>query len=76
MNSVKNFKSYKLFIVIGIFITYLLLGTGIHGDDYTIIYNMLEYDIWKFLNPGLDDFRLMIFNLISYYSFSSLILGN
>jgi len=69
MNSVKNFKSYKLFIVIGIFITYLLLGTGIHGDDYTIIYNMLEYDIWKFLNPGLDDFRLMIFNLISYYSF-------
>ncbi len=69
MNRTLNHKFYVLFVSIAMLTIYLLLGTGIHGDDYTIIYNMLEYDIWKYLNPGLQDFRLMIFNLISYYSF-------
>ena len=56
MNRTLNHKFYVLFVSIAMLTIYLLLGTGIHGDDYTIIYNMLEYDIWKYLNPGLQDF--------------------
>ena len=60
---------YTFTILMFMVLLYLLMGTGLHGDDYNAIVSMRGDNLWDFLNPDPDRRGLMIFNLITYYGF-------
>jgi len=46
---------------------YLILGSGLHGDDYVVISNFRSFDFSDFLSINVE--KIMKFNIVSYYSF-------
>ena len=45
-----NHSRYFYYILILVILSYLHLGVGLHGDDYTAINNMNGYGLWEYLN--------------------------
>jgi len=48
---------------------YLILGTGLHGDDNAVIHSMQNYTALDFLSLDPDKRGLSIFGLVNYYLF-------
>ena len=61
--------TYALFAIAFITVFYLLIGTGLHGDDHSEIEYMLGDDLWSFLNPDPNHLQSMTYNLTSFYLF-------
>ena len=62
MNADYKFIKISLILVL----LYLLMSTGLHGDDYVVIAN-IRPDLHGFLS--IEVARIMIFNVVTYYSF-------
>lgn len=65
------FKKNKLTLSI-IFlsvIAYIVIPTGIHGDDFSVIERFQNKSFLEFLVPDINNFGLMIFNVVTYYIF-------
>ncbi len=57
----------NLYILLLIFTSYLLIGTGIHSDDILIIGGIQSHNFFDILFPPLDKIHVLIFGLPSYY---------
>ena len=64
MNISNKFLKISLLLLI---ISYLLISTGFHGDDYIVISNLDKTDILGFLN--IETVKIMALNIVTYYSF-------
>ena len=64
MNISNKFLKISLLSLI---ISYLLISTGFHGDDYIVISNLDKTDILGFLN--IETVKIMALNIVTYYSF-------
>jgi len=60
---------YIFLVVAFMVLLYLFMGTGLHGDDYSVIVAMRGYNLWDFLIPDPNKHGVMIFNLITFYGF-------
>ena len=61
-------NQYIAFAVI-LILMYLILGTGLHGDDNAVIDSMQNYNVSDFLSINPNERGLSIFGLINYYLF-------
>ena len=63
-----------LFLVL----SYLLIDTGLHGDDYTVIASLNGHSFWSFINQSPTEVGSLILNPISFYGFwwAYALLGN
>ena len=61
-------NQYIVLVVI-LILAYLILGTGLHGDDNTVIHSMQNYGILDFFSFDPSKMGLSIFGLINYYLF-------
>ncbi|HIC41441.1 MAG TPA: hypothetical protein EYO74_08580, partial [Piscirickettsiaceae bacterium] len=52
-----------LFLVL----SYLLIDTGLHGDDYTVIASLNGHSFWSFINQSPTEVGSLILNPISFY---------
>jgi len=64
VNISNKFLKISLLLLI---ISYLLISTGFHGDDYIVISNLDKTDILGFLN--IETVKIMALNIVTYYSF-------
>ena len=62
-----NINNKLLKISALIIISYLLISTGLHGDDYTVISILDKTDIYGFLS--FEGAPIMALNAVTYYSF-------
>ena len=62
-----NISNKLLKISALIIISYLLISTGLHGDDYTVISILDKTDIFGFLS--FEGASIMALNAVTYYSF-------
>jgi len=62
-----NISNKLLKISALIIISYLLISTGLHGDDYTVISIIDKTDIFGFLS--FEGAPIMALNAVTYYSF-------
>lgn len=63
-----NFLTKRnLYILLVIFTSYLLIGTGIHSDDILIIGEIQNYNLLDIIFPSFDKIHVLIFGLPSYY---------
>ena len=58
-------NQYAIFAII-LALVYLILGTGLHGDDFVVIRKMQDYSFGDFFSKPVD---LGIFGLVGYYSY-------
>jgi len=58
-----NFQKKSVFILIAI-ISYLIIGSGLHGDDHTAILGMKGISFYEFLTTPFD---ISIFGIVGYY---------
>ena len=58
------FHKRDVFIILLIISSYLIIGTGLHGDDLTVISKMKNIPLNEFLTTPLD---MSIFGPVSYY---------
>ena len=62
------FKRYLPFFSIVIILFYLILGTGLHSDDYMFVTR--PFNGWlNFLIPSADQFQELLFGIPTYYAF-------
>ena len=67
INEIINNRYYWLF-PIAILLLYLIMGTGLHSDDYMFVTR--PFKGWRyFLTPSQDQFIDLLFGLSSYYIF-------
>ena len=59
-------NKYTQVVVIFFVLSYLLLGIGLHGDDYSSISKIQNSDLKGFINLSSDKFQ--IFGILNYYS--------
>jgi len=52
-----NHSRYFYYILILVILSYLILGVGLHGDDYAEINKMDGFGLWEFLNPDPNKTR-------------------
>ena len=62
----KNQTIYLLFGLLLVLI-YLILGSGLHGDDYVVISNFRSSNFGDFITINVE--KIMKFNIATYYSF-------
>ena len=61
-------KKYLAFFAIVILLLYLIIGTGLHSDDYLFITR--PFNGWRyFFIPSVDQFQELLFGLPTYYVF-------
>ena len=60
-----NHSRYFYYILILVILSYLILGVGLHGDDYVEIKSMNGLGLWEFLNPQITQSML---SLPNYYA--------
>lgn len=61
-------KRYFPFYSIVIILLYLIIGTGLHSDDYLFVTR--PFKGWRiFLTPSVDQFQDLIFGIPTYYAF-------
>ena len=65
---ITHHNQYIAFVVI-LILMYLILGTGLHGDDNAVIHSMQNYTALDFLSLDPDKRGLSIFGLVNYYLF-------
>jgi len=53
-----------IFLLIALILVYLILGTGLHGDDPAVISTMQQYSLKEFFSKPVD---LSIFGITGYY---------
>ena len=71
MKLYKNMTSFKYFnhTIILLLLSYLIFGTGLHGDDYAEISGMDGYGVLEFLNPDPSKHSIQILGLPNFYVF-------
>jgi hypothetical protein len=62
-------KTKYLVIVFSLVLTYLLLGTGLHGDDYIAIEKLSAMNLSNYLTLDIEKLEIMSFNIVTYYTF-------
>ena len=62
-----NHSRYFYYILILVILSYLILGVGLHGDDYVEINKMDGLGLWEFLNPQIG---MQVTGLPGYYILS------
>ena len=62
-----NHSRYFYYILILVILSYLILGVGLHGDDYAEINRMNGIGLWEFLNPQIG---MEVSGLPNYYTFA------
>ena len=66
----QNYFSRKIFLT-GIFtfliFLYLLIGTGLHGDDYVVINEFRGHSFLDFVNQSIAITKTLILNPVSFY---------
>ena len=62
-----NHSRYFYYILILVILSYLILGVGLHGDDYVEIYKRSGVGLWEFLNPQIG---MQVSGLPNYYTFA------
>ena len=66
MSKSTTVSRYGIFVFFWIIILYLVMGTGLHGDDYSTIGGWRDWD--DFLNADPQKKGLLIFGLPTYYT--------
>ena len=66
VNYYKNSSKYLTFIYITLILLYLIYGTGLHSDDYSVI-NKLSKSNFLFITP--ENLGLKIFGVPDYLIF-------
>ena len=61
-------NQYAIFAII-LTLMYLILGTGLHGDDFIVVDQMQHYSVKDFFSKPIDLKDLSLFGLINYYLF-------
>ena len=65
-----NHSRYFYYILILVILSYLILGVGLHGDDYTVINSMKGYGLWEYLNPDPNKpMNVQVLGLPNFYTF-------
>ena len=65
-----NHSRYFYYILILVILSYLILGVGIHGDDYVDINTMNGLGLWEFLNPDPNkQMGMQVLGLPNFYTF-------
>ena len=58
---------YSIFIFA--VLIYLILGVGVHGDDYTEIIGMKSYNLWEFLYPDPYKHTIQLLGFPNFYTY-------
>ena len=67
---IKVIRTDTYVFVAVIFLTiYLILGSGLHGDDYAVISGAQKVSFYEYFYPSPDKIGASIFNLPNYYLF-------
>ena len=65
-----NHSRYFYYILILVILSYLHLGVGLHGDDYTAINSMNGYGLWEYLNLDPNEpMNMQVLGLPNFYIF-------
>ena len=65
-----NHSKYFYYILILVILSYLILGVGLHGDDYIVINEMNGIGLWEFLKPDVNNIPfIQALNLPNFYTF-------
>jgi len=65
-----NYSRYFYYFLILTILSYLILGVGLHGDDYTVINDMNGLGLWEFLNPDPNkQMGMQVLGLPNFYTF-------
>ena len=65
-----NHSRYFYYILILVILSYLNLGVGLHGDDYTQISVMHGHGLWEYLNPDPNTpMDVQVLGLPNFYTF-------
>ena len=58
---------YFPFYFIAFILSYLIMTSGLHGDDYTVINSFNGYSFWNFIGQTPDEVSSLILNPVSFY---------
>ena len=65
-----NHSRYFYYVLILVILSYLILGVGLHGDDYAEINRMNGFGLWEFLNPDPNkQMGMQVLGLPNFYTF-------
>ncbi len=69
---------YFPFYFIAFILSYLIMTSGLHGDDYTVINSFNGYSFWNFIGQTPDEVGSLILNPVSFYGlwWAYAVLGN